>query len=74
VTFACSISCDWTDEKSRDAAGRRDAVLGWALDGVGAAALIGSAILLYLDVREHDVTIVPVGTSPGAAIAWSRAW
>jgi hypothetical protein len=74
VTHACSVSCDWSGEMARDAAGRRDAAAGWALDGVGAAALVGSAVVLYLGVNERGVAVVPTSSMNGATVVWSRGW
>jgi tetratricopeptide (TPR) repeat protein len=73
VTQACSVSCTWSAETTRDAAGRRDAAVGWALDGVGAAALVGSAVLLYFGFNERGIAVVPT-SSTGASVVWSRVW
>lgn len=74
VTHACAVSCNWPTESTRDAAGRRDAAVGWALDGIGAAALAGAAVLFYFGFNERDVAITPVGASIGAAMVWNRTW
>jgi tetratricopeptide (TPR) repeat protein len=74
VTSACSVSCDWSAEKSKDAAGHRDSELGWTLGALGAVVLAGDAALYYLGLREHGVGAAPVGSQPGATITWSRAW
>ncbi|HEY3807188.1 MAG TPA: hypothetical protein VGL61_31520 [Kofleriaceae bacterium] len=72
VTAACSLSCDWSAEKSKDAAGRRDSTLGWTFGTLGVVALVADAALYYFDVHEHGFS-VGVGTS-SAAVTWSRAW
>ena len=74
VTTACAVSCDWTVQKSKDAAGRRDASIGYALDVVGVAAIAGGAVMYYLGDRESPVTVAPRGREGGAVISWSGSW
>lgn len=73
VTLACSVSCDWAEQKGKDAAGRRDATSGYALDGVGVAAIVGGAILYYFGDRQGRVT-VSRPREGGAVVSWSRLW
>lgn len=72
VTSACAVSCDWTVQKSKDAAGRRDATIGYALDAVGVAAIAGGAVMYYLGNRSA-VTVAP-RTEGGAVASWSGSW
>ncbi|HEY3807165.1 MAG TPA: hypothetical protein VGL61_31405 [Kofleriaceae bacterium] len=75
VSNACAVSCDWSAEKSKDAAGRRDSVLGWTLGAVGAVALVGDAAFYYFGVREHGVNIAPADAREhGAVITWRTDW
>jgi tetratricopeptide (TPR) repeat protein len=74
VTNACSTSCDWSAQKSNDAAGRRDATIGYALDTIGAAAIAGGAIMYYLGDRERAFTISPRPREGGAVVSWSGSW
>lgn len=77
VTAACAISCDWATEQGRDAAGRRDAALGWTFGALGVAALVGSAAFYYFGVGETNVGVAAPATQPrdrGAVIMWSRVW
>jgi tetratricopeptide (TPR) repeat protein len=74
VTAACTSSCDWQAVKDKDAAGRRDAGIGYALDAVGIAAIAGGAIMYYLGDREHAVTISPRPRDGGAVVSWSGSW
>jgi tetratricopeptide (TPR) repeat protein len=60
VTRACAVSCDWESEKSTDDAGHRDATLGYALDAIGAIAIVSGAALLYLGAREGETRQPPV--------------
>lgn len=73
VTRACASGCDWTTQRSKDAAGRRDAVIGHALDAVGVAAIAGGAILYYVGVRE-DVVVEPRAHGAGIVVSWSGSW
>jgi tetratricopeptide (TPR) repeat protein len=72
VTTACSVSCDWSTEKSTDAAGHRDSSLGWTFGTLGAVILVGDAALYYFGIREHNVAINVAASS--AAITWSGTW
>jgi len=73
VTRACSATCDWSAQKGSDAAGRRDAAIGYALDGLGAAAIVGGAILYYLGDRHSRVT-VSRPSEGGGIVSWSGSW
>ena len=73
VTETCSTSCNWAEQKSKDASGRRDAAIGYTLDVVGIAAIAGGAIMYYLD-REHAVTVAPRPRDGGAVVSWSGSW
>ncbi len=74
VTTACSASCDWTTQKDKDAAGQRNAAIGYALDAIGVAAIAGGAIMYYLGDRKHTVSVSPRLREGGASISWSGAW
>jgi tetratricopeptide (TPR) repeat protein len=77
VTAACTVSCDWSIEKSKDAAGHRDSALGWTFGTVGALALLGGAALYYFGDRASEISVTPVATrshDSGAVLSWSHAW
>jgi tetratricopeptide (TPR) repeat protein len=77
VTAACATSCDWSTWKGVDAAGHRDAALGWTFGVLGTAALAGSAVFYWFGVRDVEVQVVPVATqlhTNGVAISWSHSW
>ncbi len=74
VTGACRTTCDWTAWKDKDAAGRRDAAVGRALDVAGVAGIAGGAALYYLGVRQGAVTVSPRSREGGAVISWSMSW
>jgi hypothetical protein len=72
VTDACTTSCDWTVQKSKDAAGRRDATIGYALDAVGVAAIASGAVMYYLGSRS-TVAVVP-RPEGGVVASWRGSW
>lgn len=76
ATLACSVSCDWSAEKSRDASGHRYATLGYAFDVLGVAAIASGAILYYLGDRESEIHIAPLVArhESGAVVSWSGSW
>ncbi len=74
VTSACATSCDWAIQNGKDAAGRRDAAIGYALDVAGVAGIAGGAIMYYLGDRAHAVTVSPRPRDGGAVFTWSGAW
>ncbi len=76
VTRACalSVTCDWSVQKSKDAAGRRDAALGYAFDVIGIAAIVGGVTMYYLGYREGMISISPRTREGGAVITWSGSW
>jgi tetratricopeptide (TPR) repeat protein len=78
VTRACAMPfCAWSAEQNSDKDGRRDAAIGFALDGVAAAALAGGAILYYLGHRAPAVSVTATACRPGergAIGAWSTSW
>lgn len=74
VTSACHTTCDWATWKDEDAAGRRDAAIGRALDVVGVAGIAGGAILYYLGIRQEAVTVSPRSREGGAVVTWSGSW
>ncbi len=77
VTSACAVACDWSTEKSKDAAGHRDEALGWTFGTVGVLALAGGAALYYFGVRDSEVSVTPIATrshDSGAVLSWSRTW
>lgn len=73
VTTACRTSCDWTMQKDKDAAGRRDATIGRVLDVAGVAAIAGGTVMYYLGAREN-VTVTPAPGEHGAVLSWSGSW
>jgi hypothetical protein len=76
VTYACEMSCSWAVEKSVDAAGHRDAAIGWTFDGVGLAAIATGAGLYLYERRSHrEVPAVAIQPqAAGATISWSGRW
>lgn len=77
ITSACARGCDWTAQAPRDASGRRDVTIGYALDGVGAAAIVGAAIAYF--VRIHHATRDTIVVAPnlgegGASVSWIGSW
>jgi hypothetical protein len=72
VTTACASGCDWSDQAGRDASGRHDVQIGYVLDGLGAAAIVGGAIAYYLGDRHDMISVSP--HEGGAAVTWGRAW
>ena len=73
VTAACAVSCDWTVQKSKDSAGRTDVAIGYALDAVGVAAIVGGAVTYYLGVRGSGVVVTP-RSEGGASVSWGGSW
>jgi tetratricopeptide (TPR) repeat protein len=74
VTRACSISCDWDTEADKDTTGRHDATIGYVLDAVGVAAIVGGAVMYYLGDHEDGIHVAPTDRSRGAVLSWSRSW
>jgi tetratricopeptide (TPR) repeat protein len=74
VSHACATSCVWDEQRSKDSAGRRDAAIGYVLDGVGVAAIAGGAIMYYLGGRRNAVMIEPRPRDGGVVVTWSGAW
>jgi tetratricopeptide (TPR) repeat protein len=74
VTRACSVSCDWAEQRSKDAAGRRSATIGYALDVLGVAAIVGGAVMYYLGDRASTVTVSPTSRDGGAILSWGGSW
>ena len=74
VTRACSVSCNWAEQRSKDASGRRDTTISRALDTLGAVTIAGGAVLYYLGAREDRIYVAPVARGTGAVALWGRAW
>lgn len=70
VTNACAVSCDWGAQKLNDQAGRRDAAIGYALDGVGIAAIAAGALMYKFSGRH--VIVAP--KENGAVVSMGGAW
>lgn len=73
VTTACAVTCDWNEQQSKEAAGRRYTVVGYALDAVGVVAIAGGAIMYYIGARQN-VAVAPPLNARGAVVSWSRSW
>jgi tetratricopeptide (TPR) repeat protein len=71
---ACSQGCDWGEHRSKDSSGRRAAVIGYTLDGLGVAAIAAGAVMYYVGTRKSAVAVVPRSRQGGAAISWSTSW
>lgn len=74
VTSACAVSCDWSMQKDKDAAGHRDTTIARVLDGVGVAAIATGVTLYALGVRQADLQLVVQPTPDGAVVTWSGNW
>ncbi len=74
VTDACASSCDWALQKSKDAAGRREAAIGYTLDAIGIVAITGGALMYYLGNRGTAVSVTPTARENGAIVSWSGSW
>jgi tetratricopeptide (TPR) repeat protein len=76
VNAACSTGhCEWTsDLASKDSDGRSAEKLQWIGYGVGAAAVITGALLVYLGSREHAPPITVAARPDGAAVSWTGSW
>lgn len=74
VTAACSVSCDWSAWKDRDAKGQRYVSIGRGLDVGGAIGVASGAVLYYLGVRQGALTIMPRASEGGGAVSWSGTW
>lgn len=73
VSSACADICDWSEQRSKDAQGRRDAKIGYALDAVGVAAIGAGAVMYYVGSRADEVTVVPRAQG-GMTVTWSTRW
>lgn len=73
VTTACAVTCDWNEQQSKEAAGRRYTIVGYALDAVGVVAIAGGAIMYYIGARQN-VAVAPPLNARGAVVSWSRSW
>jgi hypothetical protein len=74
VTNACSVSCDWAEQRSKDVAGRRYATIGYTLDVLGLAAIAGGAVMYFLGDRTSGVTVSPTSHDGGAVLSWRGRW
>ena len=74
VSGACSHGCTWADQRSKDSAGRRDAAVGYTLDGLGVAAIATGAVMYFLGARETTVVVAPRPGEGGAIISWRTSW
>jgi hypothetical protein len=74
VTSACRTTCDWATWKDKDAAGRRDAAIGRALDVAGVVGIAGGAVLYYFGIRQGAITVSPRSHEDGVVVTWSGSW
>lgn len=74
VSAACSPSCDWSEQRSKEATGRRDATIGYTLDAIGVAAIVTGAVMYYIGSRESGVTLAPRMQDGGMSVTWSTHW
>lgn len=72
VARDCAVLCEWGEQKSSDARGRRYAKIGYALDAVGVAGIAAGALMYYLGDRQRPVLVVP--RHDGAVVSWSASW
>lgn len=78
VAVACATGCTWNDALvSKQSSGQRAEHLMWAFDGVGAAAIVTGAILIWVGHSRSNETSSPVtisASSTSAVAAWSGRW
>lgn len=74
VSSACAVDCDWSSQEARDSAGRRDATIGYTLDIVGVAAIVGGSVMYHLGTRGGALSVSPRSTEGGVSVSWSGAW
>lgn len=75
VSNACTPSCNWSEQRDNDARGHRYLTVGYALDGIGLAAIATGAVLYLIGRRDGAVvTIVPRSQEGGVGISWSTSW
>ena len=74
VTTACASGCYWDQQKDKDATGRRDATIGYMIDGLGVAAIVGGAVLYYLGDHASGIAVSPRPREGGAVVTWSGSW
>ena len=74
VSTACRTSCDWTQWKAKDAAGRSDAAIGGVLDVGGAIGLASAGVLYYLGIRHPTITVTPMSREGATGVSWSGSW
>ena len=74
VTRDCAESCDWSTEKAKESAGRRDATVGKILDGIGLTAIaVGVATYLY-SARDRRSAIAIQPRANSATLSWCGRW
>jgi hypothetical protein len=73
VSSACAVDCNWSSQQARDSAGRRDTAIGYALDVVGIAAIVGASVMYYFGNRD-TISISSQPHDHGALVMWSRTW
>jgi hypothetical protein len=73
VSAACAVSCDWAAQRDTDAAGRRDAVIAYALDAIGLTGVVSGVVMLHLGHRG-TLTVTPRSHDGGAILSWSGSW
>lgn len=73
VSAACVTSCDWAEQKDKEARGKRAVAIGKTLDVIGIAAIAGGAIFYYLGRRQETLTVAPA-PGGGGVVSWSGSW
>jgi len=73
ITSACASSCGWDAWKGNHATGRRYTTIGYALDAVGVAAIMGGAVMYYLGDRRSVVT-VSLRSREDVVVSWGGSW
>jgi tetratricopeptide (TPR) repeat protein len=75
VTTACTGGCDWAVYGPKDADGRSAEGKQYIYGGLGVAAIIGGAVLVWLGSHERAASpIAVVSRRDGAGIVWSGSW
>jgi tetratricopeptide (TPR) repeat protein len=70
VEAACAMGCEWSELESKDAAGRRDAVLQYPLYAIGAAGIIGGVSLYILGKSKTRVMVEPRANGVAFRVTW----
>jgi hypothetical protein len=74
VGQTCAQGCDWGVLKDKDARGRRYSTVGYVLDALGVATIVGGSIMYYLGDRQGVINVAPRPHEAGVVVTWSGSW